>query len=257
MTKTDTAAATLADMPATAIPTSALRLRAAETRGRSDMGWLKANFSFSFAHYHDPEHTHFESLRVINDDKIAPKGGFPMHPHKDFEIFSYVLEGAIEHKDSLGNGSVVRAGGVQYMSAGAGVKHSEYNPSSDERLRLLQVWLMPNKLGAEPRYDTLDIAPAEKDGKLKLFMSGDGRDGSIAARADADVYAAMLSTGQTISFAVPEGHKAWVQVARGNLTVNGVDLRCGDGLAVEADGLLAFSDGEGAEFLLFDLAATG
>ncbi|WP_306250175.1 pirin family protein [Parvularcula sp. IMCC14364] len=235
------------------VPADALRLRPAEQRGKSDLGWLKSNFSFSFAQYYDPAHTHFENLRVINDDLIAGGGGFPMHPHKDFEIFSYVLDGAIEHKDSMGNGSVVKAGGVQYMSAGSGVTHSEFNPSATDQMRLLQIWLMPNVFGEQPRYDTLDIDPAEKDGKLKLFLSADGRNGSIAARADADVYAATLKGDQEISFTVRSGQKAWIQIARGNVSVNGMDLRRGDGLAVEQPGTLTFTKGDDAEFLLFDL----
>ena len=236
----------------TLVPQAALRLRPAEERGKADHGWLKSNFSFSFADYYDPEHMQFENLRVINDDDIAGGGGFPMHPHRNAEIFSYVLEGAIEHTDTMGNGSQVAAGGIQYMSAGSGVRHSEFNPSKTEPMRLLQVWLLPNELDATPQYDTLDLTPEDKDGKLKLFLSGDGRDGSIHARVDTDVYAATLNGDQRIDFDLTPGRKAWVQVARGNVTINGMELRRGDGLAVEDAGLLEFSNGEDAEFLLFD-----
>ncbi len=247
------ATAALTGQAAALVPEDAMRLRPAEQRGKSDLGWLKSNFSFSFAQYYDPAHTHFESLRVINDDLIAGGGGFPMHPHKDFEIFSYVLDGAIEHKDSMGNGSVVKAGGIQYMSAGSGVTHSEFNPSATEPMRLLQIWLMPNIFGERPRYDTLDIDPADKDGRPKLFLSPDGRSGSIAARADADVYAATLTGDQEIDFTVKTGRKAWIQVARGNVTVNGMELRRGDGLAITQQGDLKITQGEDAELLLFDL----
>lgn len=235
---------------------SGFKLRKSEDRRMNDHGWLKSAFSFSFADYSDPEWSQFEALRVINDDIIAPSGGFPMHPHRNFEIFSYILEGALEHRDSMGNGSVVTAGGVQYMSAGSGVRHSEFNPSSNSQTRLLQIWLLPNETDVEPAYDTQAILPMEKDGRLKLFLSKDGRNGSMRFRANADVYAAALKGDQAIRFDMPDGNKAWVQVASGSLMVNGQSLSEGDGLAVSNAGRLEFTDGDKAEFLLFDLEAS-
>jgi redox-sensitive bicupin YhaK (pirin superfamily) len=228
-------------------------IRRSAERGHANHGWLKSAHSFSFAGYHDPDWMHFEALRVINDDIVAPGRGFPMHPHADFEIFSYVLDGALEHRDSMGNGSVVEGGGVQYMTAGTGVQHSEFNPSREDPVRLLQVWLMPKVRGATPRYETLDLAPGSKDGKLKLFVSEDGRDGSIKTLAPADVYAATLDAGQEISFASRPGRSLWLQVARGSLRANGETLRQGDALALTEEGELSLTDGEKAEVLLFDL----
>lgn len=233
---------------------SDLVLRPAEARGKADHGWLRSAHSFSFANYFDPNHMGFESLRVINDDWVAGGGGFPMHPHRDAEIFSYVLDGGLQHRDSMGNGSTVQAGGVQYMSAGSGVTHSEFNPSQTDPMQFLQIWLMPNVSGATPRYDTMDIAPEEKDGKLKLFLSPDGRDGSMTIRSDADIYAATLKGDQVIDHAMADGSRGWVQVARGSVTVNGEALRRGDGLAIKKSGRLVFRDGEDAELIYFELA---
>lgn len=230
-----------------------LRLRPADARGHADHGWLRSAHSFSFANYFDPEHIQFHNLRVINDDWVAGGRGFPAHPHTDAEIFSYVLHGALAHKDSMGNGSTVKAGGVQYMSAGAGVTHSEFNPSETVPMRFLQVWLLPSESGGSPRYETLDIAAEEKDGTLKLFLSADGRKGSMRIKSDADIYAATLNGNQDIDFVLREGRKGWVQVAAGSLRVNGINLRCGDGLAVENAGRLKFENGEAADVLLFDL----
>lgn len=250
---TSTAAVLASPQDASVAPASGFKLRPASERHSTDHGWLQSNFSFSFADYFDPEYLQFESLRVINDDVIAPKGGFPLHPHKNFEIFSYILEGALEHKDTLGNTSVVTGGGVQYMSAGAGVRHSEFNPSSQTPTRLLQVWLLPNVENQAPSYDTQAILPQEKDGRLKLFLSRDGRNGSMHIKADADIYAATLKDGQSIKFDMPADHAAWIQLARGSLSVNGFRLGTGDGLAVSKSGRLTFSEGDNAEFLLFDL----
>ncbi len=232
-----------------------IRIRKAEERGQADHGWLKSAHSFSFANYNDPEHVHFESLRVINDDHVAAGMGFPSHPHQDFEIFSYVLSGALEHKDSMGNGSCVKAGGVQYMSAGSGVTHSEFNPSAVEPAHFLQVWLIPNRRGGAPRYETLSIKPEEKRGQLKLFLSGKGDVGAIRVRQDADVYAAELDGRESLSFTLRPSRRAWVQMARGSLLLNGKSLAQGDGAAIETAGELNFSNGRNAEFLLFDLAA--
>lgn len=230
-----------------------LALRAAEERGKADHGWLKTAYSFSFSNYYDPAHTHFEALRVINDDFIAPGGGFPMHPHQDFEIFSYVLDGAIAHKDSMGNGSTVEAGGIQYMTAGSGVRHSEFNPSATDPLRLLQIWLIPSVRGAAPRYEVKELTPEDKAGRLALFISEDGREGSIKTLAPAEIYAATFTGDKSASFTLGEGRRGWVQVARGNISVNGVDLRRGDGLAVLDPGEVTFHDGEDAEIVFFDL----
>ena len=235
-------------------PAGGFTLRPAEARGKADFGWLRSYHSFSFGQYFDPEHMGFESLRVINDDWVEGGGGFPPHPHKDAEIFSYVLSGALEHKDSMGNGSTVAAGGVQYMSAGSGVTHSEFNPSPDMPMAFLQIWLMPNVEGAPPRYDTLDIAPEDKDGTLKLFLSPEGRDGSMSIRADADIHAATLDGEQSITHRMADGARAWIQVARGNVSVNGEHLRRGDGLAVRESGVLEFTDGEDAELIYFEFA---
>ena len=229
------------------------KLRRADERGMANHGWLKSAHSFSFANYYDPKHMQFESLRVINDDQVAAGQGFGEHPHRDAEIFSYVLEGALEHKDSMGNGSVVKAGGVQYMSAGRGVTHSEFNPSQTEPVKFLQIWLLPNQQGGTPRYDTLDIKPADKDGKLKLFLSKDGRDGSMLIHADADIYAATLNGSQRIETRLPHGRKGWVQVAKGALTVNGQSLRKGDGLSISEAGKIVFEKGDSAELIYFDL----
>lgn len=231
---------------------SDLVLRPEEARGKADHGWLRAAHSFSFGSYNDPDHMAFESLRVINDDWIAAGGAFPEHPHKDAEIFSYILKGGLQHRDSMGNGSTVMAGGVQYMSAGSGVRHSEANPSQTEPMQLLQVWLLPNVEGAEPRYDTMDISPDAKDGKLALFLSPTGRNGSMSIRADADIYAATLTGDQSIDHAMGDGTRGWVQVARGSVTVNGEALRRGDGLAIRDSGQLEFRDGDDAELLYFE-----
>ena len=228
--------------------------RPASERGKADFGWLKSAHSFSFGQYYDPEHLGFGNLIVINDDLVDGGKGFGAHPHKNAEIFSYVMGGALEHKDSMGNGSVVSEGGVQYMSAGSGVTHSEFNPSQTDEIRFLQVWLLPEVENTQPAYDTVNLTPADKDGKLKLFLSKDGRDGSMKTQADASVYAATLSGDQTITQDLTSGRKAWVQVANGSLRVNDTTLDKGDGLAIDGSGTLTFDQGQDAEFLFFDLA---
>ncbi len=228
--------------------------RPADERGKADFGWLKSAHSFSFGRYYDPKHLGFGNLIVINDDFVEGGKGFGQHPHQNAEIFSYVLGGALEHKDSMGNGSVVSEGGVQYMSAGSGVTHSEFNPSQTDEMRFLQVWLLPEVENTQPAYDTMDLTPAEKDGKLKLFLSKDGRDGSMKTQADASVYAATLDADQIIRHDHHKGRKAWVQVADGSVRVNDVVLHKGDGLAIEGSGTLVFDNGQNAEFLFFDLA---
>lgn len=232
---------------------TALTRRPAAERGHVDLGWLKSAHTFSFGSYYDPKHVQFEALRVINDDEVVGGAGFPMHGHTDAEIFSYVLEGALAHEDTLGNGSTVGAGGVQYMSAGSGVRHSEFNPSETDTMRFLQIWLLPNETGASPKYDTLDISPEDKDGKFKLFLSKDGRDGSMHIRANADIYAATLSGAQALDYTLAPNHRGWVQVAKGELIVNGVELKRGDGLAIEDHGVVEFRSGQNAEIIFFDL----
>lgn len=230
------------------------RKRPANERGKADFGWLKSAHSFSFGQYYDPEHLGFGNLIVINDDLVDGGKGFGAHPHKNAEIFSYVLGGALEHKDSMGNGSVVSEGGVQYLSAGSGVTHSEFNPSQIEEMRFLQVWLLPEVENTQPAYNTIDLTRADKNGKLKLFLSKDGRDGSLTTQADASVFAANLNADQTISHVLPAGRKSWVQVADGSVRVNNEVLNKGDGLAIEGSGTLIFDQGQDAEFLFFDLA---
>lgn len=228
--------------------------RRAQERGKADFGWLKSAHSFSFGRYYDPNHTGFGNLIVINDDLVDGGHGFGEHPHRNAEIFSYVVDGALEHKDSMGNGSVVCAGGVQFMSAGSGVTHSEFNPSQNKQMRFLQVWLVPERQNTNPYYDTLDIRSEDKDGKLKLFLSQDGRNGSMKTKADADVYAATLHDQQRITHYLPQGRKAWVQIAKGSLQVNQINVQQGDGLAIDGSGALVFDKAENAEFLFFELA---
>ncbi|MGK0318166.1 MAG: redox-sensitive bicupin YhaK (pirin superfamily) [Granulosicoccus sp.] len=228
-------------------------VRQAHERGQADFGWLKSAHTFSFGQYHDPKHMQYGVLRVINDDEVDGGGGFPAHPHSDAEIFSYVLEGALEHKDSMGNGSIVGTGGVQYMSAGSGVTHSEFNPSATDRMRFLQVWLIPKERGTEPRYQTLNISPDEKRGQLKLFMSPDGHAGSIKTRAAASVYAATLDGDEQIEHELGTIPKAWIQVARGSLTINGKSLSKGDGVAIDGGGRVTMNHGDDAEVLLFEI----
>ena len=225
----------------------------ADSRGGADHGWLKTRFSFSFADYYDPDRMHFESLRVINDDYVAAGRGFPPHSHRDAEIFSYILEGALEHKDSMGNGSTVSAGGIQYMSAGSGVTHSEFNPSASGDVRLLQIWLLPDVSGAKPRYDTLQLSEADKRGKLKLFLSKTGRDGSLSLRQNADIYAGLFDADEQAQHIIAPGRAGYIQVAKGALTVNGQSLSQGDGLQLTA-GEVQLRGGDQAEILLFDLA---
>lgn len=230
-----------------------MTIRRANDRGMADHGWLKSAHSFSFAGYNDPDNVHYEALRVINDDRVAASGGFPNHPHKNFEIFSYVLEGALEHKDTLGNGSVVHAGGVQYMSTGSGVSHSEFNPSADDAVHFLQIWLIPDAQNVTPRYETLAAAELDKRGKLALILSPDGADRSIRVQQDALVYAANLDGDEQIEYDPKPGRKLWLQMAAGSLTLNGEVLNEGDGAALDARSII-LEAGQNADFLLFDLA---
>jgi len=232
-----------------------LTLRRAEERGRANFGWLDSRHSFSFGSYFDQKHMGFGSLRVINDDRVAGGGGFPAHPHADMEIVSYVLEGALEHKDSLGTGSVVRPGDVQRMSAGSGVRHSEFNASKSDPVHFLQIWIVPEKRGLEPSYEQKAFTDADKRGKLRLVGSRDGRDGSVTIHRDVDLYATVLGTGDAVSHELKAGRAAWVQVAKGTAVLNGEQLYPGDGVAIETAGKLELSGTSDAEVLVFDMAA--
>ncbi len=228
-------------------------LRKAGERGHSNHGWLDSYFSFSFAEYHDPQHMGFSSLRVINEDVVQPGKGFGTHGHRDMEIITYILAGALEHKDSMGNGSVIRPGDVQRMSAGRGVQHSEFNPSPSELVHLLQIWIVPNVRGIAPEYEETHFDAASKRGRLRLIASSDGRDGSVTIHQDAAVYAALLDGAERASHALAPGRKAYIHVARGSVTVNGNALDAGDALKASGESVLAFERGENAEILLFDL----
>lgn len=234
--------------------TNTLTIRRADERGHADHGWLDSHHSFSFADYYDPAHMGFRSLRVINDDRIAPGMGFGTHPHRDMEIFSYVLEGALEHKDSLGNGRVLRPGQIQLMSAGQGVTHSEFNPSATEPMRLLQIWIHPRQRGLTPSYTEWHPQRGHADEPKVLVISPDGRDGSATIHQDAEVYRLRLKPGQSVSHELRPGRGAWLQIATGRATLNGVALETGDGASSEASGTLTLTATEPTEALLFDLA---
>jgi hypothetical protein len=231
-----------------------LEVRKAQDRGYADHGWLKSFHSFSFADYHDPRHMGFGSLRVINEDRVSPGMGFGTHGHRDMEIVSYVLEGALEHKDSMGNGSVIKPGDVQRMSAGRGVMHSEYNPSRGDLVHFLQIWIEPNVRGIAPSYEEKHFDAASKRGRLRLVASPDGRDGSVTIHQDARLYAALVDGEERVTHALAPGRKAYVHVARGAVTVNGQPLTAGDALKAAAVAEVVIEHGKDAEVLLFDLA---
>jgi redox-sensitive bicupin YhaK (pirin superfamily) len=225
-----------------------------DQRGHADHGWLNTRFTFSFADYFDPNHVQFRTLRVMNDDRVAGGGGFPTHPHKDMEIVTYVLEGALEHRDSMGNGSVIKAGDVQYMSAGTGVAHSEFNASEKEPVHLYQIWMFPDKKGYKPTYDQKHFSEDEKRGKLRLLVSPDGREGSVKIRQDNELYATVLGANEAVQHELKPERHAYVQVMRGSVTLNGTQLEAGDGAAISAEKQLELSGVKDAEVLLFDLA---
>jgi redox-sensitive bicupin YhaK (pirin superfamily) len=231
-------------------------LRAASERGRSNHGWLDSAHTFSFSSYYDPRHMGFGPLRVINDDRVVPGAGFGTHGHRDMEILSYVLEGALAHQDSLGNGSVIRPGDVQRMSAGTGIQHSEFNHSSAEPVHFLQIWIVPDQVGYAPGYEQKYFSAEEKRGRLCLVASRAGREGSVSLHQDADVYAALLDGDDAVEFALQSGRLAWLQVARGELRVDGQPLREGDGLALDEPGRVRLDGARAAEVLLFDMTAT-
>jgi redox-sensitive bicupin YhaK (pirin superfamily) len=230
-----------------------IALRRAAERGHADHGWLDTWHTFSFSDYYDPRFMGFRALRVINEDFVAPGRGFPTHAHRDMEIITYVLEGALEHRDSLGTGSVIRPGEVQRMSAGTGVRHSEANPSADAAVHLLQIWIEPAKQGIEPSYEQKTFADADKRGRLRLVASPDAVEGSVTIHQDARVYATMLGRGEEVVHPLAPGRHAWVHVARGALTLNGQHLTAGDGAAASKESVLTLVGEQDAEALLFDL----
>jgi len=231
-----------------------ITIRKSEERGHFDLGWLDTYHTFSFDQYYDPAHMHFRSLRVINEDRVAPGQGFPTHSHRDMEIITYILSGALEHRDSMGNGSVIRPGDVQRMTAGTGVSHSEFNPSDSEGVHLLQIWILPKAHGLTPGYEEKHFAEEERRGRLRLIASEDGREGSVAINQDARVYATLLEAGQVFTHALPPNRHAWIQLARGTLRLNGLELKQGDGAAVRGESDLTIETHDQGELLLFDLA---
>jgi len=228
-------------------------IRHSNERGGGDYGWLNTRHTFSFDQYHDPRFMGFRSLRVINEDVVAPGGGFPTHPHRDMEIITYVLEGALEHKDSLGTGSVIRPGDGQRMSAGRGIRHSETNASKKDPVHLLQIWITPDRHGYEPSYEQKAFPEEEKRGKLRLIASPDGAEGSVTIHQDARLYVALLSPGEEVTRPLGKGRYAWLQVAKGAIEFNGKALQQGDGAAVSDESRLSIEATSDAEVLLFDL----
>jgi redox-sensitive bicupin YhaK (pirin superfamily) len=233
--------------------TKVLGVRRAAERGLADFGWLRSRHTFSFADYHDPLWQGFRNLRVINDDRVAPGGGFPMHPHRDMEIVSYVLEGALEHKDSMGNGSVIRPGDVQRMSAGTGVLHSEFNPSRSDPVHFLQIWILPAARGLAPGYEQKTFSEAQKKGRLAIVASPDGRDGSVTVHADALLYAGMFTKGDRVGFELRPGRHAWIHVASGSATIRGERLVAGDAAYTGEQGTIEIEGDGPGEVLAFDL----
>jgi redox-sensitive bicupin YhaK (pirin superfamily) len=230
-----------------------IEIRKSEDRGQAHHGWLQSQHSFSFADYYDPRHVGFGPLRVINEDRVAAGAGFGTHGHRDMEIISYVLDGALEHKDSMGTGSVLHYGDVQRMSAGSGVRHSEFNGSKTEQVHFLQIWIQPNQQGIPPSYEEKHFAVEEKQGKLRLIASGDGREGSVLIHQDAAIYAALLNGDDQATHALQAGRLGYVHVIRGSVEVNGVVLNTGDALKIADEERVSFGKAEAAELLLFDL----
>ena len=236
------------------ITTAIHKIHDRNLRGHSKIGWLDSWHTFSFSGFQDPNRMGFRSLRVINDDRVIPGAGFGMHGHQDMEILTYVLAGELAHKDSLGTGSIIRPGDVQIMSAGTGIQHSEFNASDSNPVHLLQIWMLPDRNNITPRYDQRNFPLAEKQGKLRLVGSKDGRDGSVVIHQDIDLYVSVLSAGDLVKFEVPPNRFAWIQVARGMVTLNGESLREGDGVQINSPELLELSTESNAEVLLFDLS---
>lgn len=236
-----------------------LTIRRADERGRADHGWLDSRHTFSFADYYDPAHMGFGPLRVINDDRVAAGGGFPPHAHRDMEIISYVVEGALQHQDNMGNGSVIRPGDVQRMSAGTGVVHAEYNASATEPVHFLQIWIVPERRGLPSGYEQKFFGEEDKRGKLRLIASRDGTDGSVKIQQDAHVFASVLEGGATVRHTIARGRKGWLHVVTGTAAVNGQAVKEGDGIAIDASdsdetlAIAASAGGGGGEVLLFDM----
>ncbi|HEV2607799.1 MAG TPA: pirin family protein [Xanthomonadaceae bacterium] len=228
-------------------------LRRAGERGHANHGWLDSHHTFAFADYHDPQWMGFGPLRVINEDRVAAGGGFPPHRHANMEIISYVIEGALQHRDSIGNGSVIVPGDVQCMSAGSGIEHNEFNVSKDQPVHFLQVWIQPNRINAAPTYAQQHYPVAARRGVLRLVASPDGADGSLAIRLDARVYASVLAPGEAVAHAIGAGRRAWVQVVRGALSLNELSLAAGDGVGISEATQLALQASADCELLLFDL----
>lgn len=230
-----------------------ITLRPSTARGRGKLDWLDSYFSFSFSQYYDPAHMNFSNLRVINEDYIAPSQGFATHGHKDMEIITYVLEGELEHKDSIGNGSIIRPGDVQRMSAGTGILHSEFNPSPDQPVHLLQIWITPNQFGFEPSYEQQFFPLEDKQGQLRLVASPDGRNGSVTIHQNAFIYASVLARGETVTHAMGD-RRAWIQIIKGSLTLNRETLKTGDGAGIsDEQAITLIGQDQETEFLLFDL----
>ncbi len=231
-----------------------ITLRKAEDRGRFDFGWLNTSHTFSFGQYYDPNHIGFRDLLVINQDRVIPGAGFGTHGHRDMEIITYVLEGALEHKDSLGTGAVIYPGEVQRMSAGTGIRHSEFNHSKTAPVHFLQIWILPEKEGLPPSYEQRNFPLEEKRGKLRLVAARDGRSGAVTVHQDVELYASVLETGDRVSHHLQRDRHAWVQVIRGTITLNGLPLAAGDGAAISDEDKVDVQANTAAEILLFDLA---
>jgi quercetin 2,3-dioxygenase len=231
-----------------------IKIRKAEDRGHFDFGWLDTYHTFSFGDYYDPSHMAFRSLRVINEDVVAPRRGFPTHGHRDMEIVTYIIKGALEHRDSMGSGSIIRRGDAQRMSAGTGVRHSESNSSKDEPVHLLQIWIMPEREGQPPEYEEKKFTDEEKRNRLRLIVSPDGEEGAVRIHQDAKIYASVLDEGKPVTHQITNGRHAWLQVAAGSVELNGTQLKHGDGAAISQENELSIVAREPSEVLLFDLA---
>jgi quercetin 2,3-dioxygenase len=231
-----------------------LQIRRSSDRGIANFGWLDSRHTFSFGEYHDPLHMGFGPLRVINEDRVSPGQGFGTHGHRDMEIISYVLEGALEHKDSIGTGSVIHPGDVQVMSAGTGIRHSEFNHSKTEPVHFLQIWVIPDREGIAPRYEQKTFPDADKHGRLRLVGSSDGRNGSVVIHQDVELLAAILHAGEQVTHALSTGRRAWLQIVRGSVVANGQQLGAGDGMAVVSEAAFTVAaQTDGTEILAFDL----
>jgi quercetin 2,3-dioxygenase len=231
-----------------------MQIRPANDRGVADFGWLNSRHTFSFGHYYDPAHMGYGPLRVINEDRVQPARGFDTHGHRDMEIISYVLDGALAHKDSTGTGSVIGPGDVQRMSAGTGIRHSEYNGSADEPVHFLQIWILPDREGLAPGYEERHFSDEDKRGQWRLIGSPDGRDGSVTIHQDVNLYAAIIDAGSTLDRTLVAERKTWLQLLRGRIRLGGETLSAGDGVAIQADGAIELAAIESSEVLLFDMA---